>query len=478
MNVYLIGIGGIGMSALARYYKHAGAFVAGYDLTPTPLTRQLEAEGMAVHYQDNPELIPEVVRQDKAHTLIIYTPAIPAGHAEMNWLVAHDFQIIKRSVALGHIARDHRVLAVAGTHGKTTTSTLLAHILQSEGAGATAFLGGISKNYHSNLLLSHAPALVAEADEYDRSFHQLYPQWVVVTSVDPDHLDIYGSYQAVREAFRVFISHIPAGGALVIKHGVDLRPETDNVSPEAHARANGLQDGDYPIPVGPDVAVYRYDLDTPCDFYARNIRLQADGCGCFDLYLQGQWLLDCRLGIPGRVHVENAVGAAALAYLYGVPLVGIKRALASFQGVKRRMDIQYHSPHCTYIDDYAHHPEEIRATLASLRTWFPEHHITGIFQPHLYTRTRDFAAEFAQTLSLLDAVALLPIYPAREQPIAGITAHTILDHVTTADKQLITPEGVVTYLASRKREVIVTLGAGNIDTLVPVITDYLNSIHA
>lgn len=454
-NVYFLGIGGIGMSALARYYKHAGAFVSGYDLTPSALTRQLENEGIPVHYSDDPSSIPPEVCNNKENTLIIYTPAIPTEHKEWEFFRHYDFRIIKRSVALGHIAENHRTLAIAGTHGKTTTSTLLAHILQSSGEGCTAFLGGISKNYSSNLLLSRNPALVAEADEFDRSFLRLFPEFALITATDADHLDIYGTHAAVKEAFSQFASQIIPGGTLILKHNVDLQLRLrDNVS------------------------VYRYAANVPCDYYADNYRVEEDGSMLFHLHFKGECMPDCRLGIPGRLNVENAVGAAAMALSYGIAPMEVKKALASFRGVERRMDIKYQSKTCCYIDDYAHHPEEIRATINSVKEWFPDREITGIFQPHLYTRTRDFADEFALSLSLLDRVILLPVYPARELPIPGVNSEMILKLIPGKDKMILEPSEVKGFLRKEKPSVLLTLGAGNIDRLAGTITDTLKELNA
>lgn len=454
-NVYLVGIGGIGMSALARYYKHAGAFTAGYDLTPSPLTDHLQEEGIPVHFTDSVSQIPQAITEAPEDTLVIYTPAVPKDHQELAFFNSHGYTVIKRSAALGHIARNHQTLAVSGTHGKTTTSTLLAHILHHSGMGCTAFLGGISKNYHSNLLLSKGPTLVAEADEFDRSFHQLFPQEALITAADADHLDIYGTHEAVKEAFVQFASQITPGGFLVVKKGVDL-----------------------PFRLAAGVTLYRYAAQEPCDFYAANLRVEDGGFYTFDLYHNGTWLRDCKLGIPGQVNVENAVGASALALLYGVPPQAVREALASFQGVERRMDVRYLSQTCCYIDDYAHHPAELKATILSVRAFFPHRPITGIFQPHLFTRTRDFAPEFAESLSLLDNVVLLPIYPAREQPIAGVRSEIILDRITAPHKQILTPEEVLPYLTTTRPSVLLTLGAGNIDRLVPQIAHLLEEQHA
>jgi len=452
-NVYFLGIGGIGMSALARYYKNAGARVAGYDLTPSSLTDQLESDGMGIHYTDDPALIPEDFRKHPDKTLVIYTPAVPEKHKELLWLRENGFDTIKRSVALGRIARDHKTLAVAGTHGKTTTSTLLAHIMQVSGTGCTAFLGGISKNYRSNLLLSNNMFLVAEADEYDRSFLQLFPQTALITSADADHLDIYGSHRAVKEAFAQFASQIVPGGSLVLKKGVQL-----------------------PLTLQQNVNCLYYHYDNPCDFYATDHCIREGGIFTFDLILQDTLLKNCHLGIPGRINVENAVGAAALAYLSGISADAIKEALASFRGVTRRMDVQYHTKKYCYIDDYAHHPKEIQAAVQSVREWFPGEKITGIFQPHLYSRTRDFAPEFAQSLDLLDRVILMPVYPAREKPIPGVESEMIAGLLTVKEKEIRDATQIIDCIKKYKPGVLVTLGAGNIDRLVQPITECLKEL--
>ena len=449
-HIYFIGIGGIGMSALARYYKHAGVYVAGYDRTPSPLTVQLECEGIPIHYQDDIAQIPLPVLQNCGGALVVYTPAIPSDHKEWNYLKQKGFQSIKRSRALGLIADTKKCLAVAGTHGKTTTSTLLAHIFTHSGVGCTAFLGGISKNYQTNLLLSHSPYLVAEADEFDRSFLQLHPQMAVVTAVDADHLDIFGDYHAVQDAFTDFVSQITPHGALVVKEGVHL-----------------------PVPATAPFQQYRYALDQKSHFYASNIMVEEKGFYRFSLHLLDTVVADCRLGIPGRINIENGVAAASLAFLSGIAPDSIKASLASFAGVSRRFDIQVSNPHSVYIDDYAHHPAEVSAALSSIRGMYPKRKITAIFQPHLFSRTRDFADSFGESLSLADELILLSIYPAREEPIEGVTSKMVLDKVKLSNKQLIEKEYVVDFLRTHPTDVLVTLGAGDIDRLVPAIKSLL-----
>ena len=446
-HYYFIGIGGIGMSAIARYFHHRGFAVSGYDRTPSALTHALEAEGIAVHYDDDVTAIP----QDVAHTFVIYTPAIPEELGELQYVRAHGYALCKRSKALGEIARGQECLAVSGTHGKTTTSTLLAHILTQSGEGCSAFLGGISKNYDTNLLLSRNPVLVAEADEFDRSFLQLHPHIAVVTATDADHLDIYDDHAHVVEAFGCFTAQVDADGAVIVKHGVEV--------PLAQTAAR----------------VWRYAYDTPCDFYASDIVALPGGRFDFTLNYPGGRIEHCRVGIPGWVNVENAVAASAAALLHGTNPAAIREALATFQGVKRRFDIHIDTPRIAYVDDYAHHPNEIRAAISSIRNIFPGRKLLGIFQPHLYTRTRDFAADFADALSGLDALILLPIYPAREEPIPGVTSALILDRVTIADKILIPKEQLMEHLQGRDIDCLVSFGAGDIDRFIEPIESFLKS---
>lgn len=447
-NYYFIGIGGIGMSAIARYFNHAGHNVSGYDKTPSPLTAQLESEGIAIHYEDRPDLIPK----DVENTFIIYTPAVPSDLGEMQAALGGGYAICKRSRALGEIARGQECLAVSGTHGKTTTSTLLAHILTDSGEGCNAFLGGISKNYGTNLLLSENKVLVAEADEFDRSFLQLYPEIAVITATDADHLDIYADRAHVLEAFGEFASQVDPEGALIIKKGVEVPLE------------------------GVGAMVYRYSYDSPCDFYAADIKPLEGGYFDFTLVHPGGGIPHCKVGVPGWVNVENAVAASAIALLHGVTPEALKEALASFSGVKRRFDIHVNTPKCAYIDDYAHHPNEIRAAIGSIRNIFPGRRICGIFQPHLYTRTRDFADDFADALGGLDELIMLPIYPARELPIEGVCSEMILDKVKCSDKVLVQKDKLMETLRSRNFDCLVTFGAGDIDRFIQPIEDYLKTI--
>ena len=446
-HYYFIGIGGIGMSAIARYFKHRGFAVSGYDRTPSALTHELEAEGIAVHYEDDVTAIPV----DVEHTFVIYTPAIPEELGEMQYVRSHGYALCKRSKALGEIARGQECLAVSGTHGKTTTSTLLAHILTVSGEGCNAFLGGISKNYDTNLLLSKNPVLVAEADEFDRSFLQLHPHIAVVTATDADHLDIYNDHAHVVEAFGLFTAQVDADGAVIVKYGVEVPLEATKAK------------------------IWRYAYDTPCDFYASDITPLPGGRFDFTLNHPGGRLEHCRVGVPGWVNVENAVAASAVALLHGTDPEQIRAALASFQGVKRRFDIHVETPRIAYIDDYAHHPNEIKAAISSMRNIFPGRKLTGIFQPHLYTRTRDFAPEFADALSGLDALILLPIYPAREEPIPGVTSQLIFDDVRIDDKVLIPKEQLMDYLKDLDVDCLVSFGAGDVDRFIEPIENLLKA---
>ena len=443
-DIYFIGIGGIGMSAIARYYNFKGYRVSGYDRTPSDLTRALEEEGISVHYEDNTGLIPG----DSATTLVIYTPAIPSDMKELVYVREHGYRVIKRSAMLVEISRGQRCLAVAGTHGKTTTSTLLAHILTSCGEGCTAFLGGISKNYGTNLLMSHTPTIVAEADEFDRSFLQLRPEIAVITSMDADHLDIYSDLDHVREAFREFASQTT--GTVITRLGLDI------TSSDTKAR----------------VMRYSYD-DARADFYAGNIRCDDCGYFTFDLNWPDGVIHDCRCGVPGWVNVENSIAAAAIALTYGIRPDDIRNAIATFSGVKRRFDIHLNTPDCSYIDDYAHHPKELESAVSSIREMFPGRKLTAVFQPHLYTRTRDFADGFASALSAVDRLILLDIYPAREEPIPGVTSEIIFDRVTCPDKVMIPKTGLMTLLEKEPVDILVTFGAGDIDRFTGPITAML-----
>ena len=443
-NIYFIGIGGIGMSAIARYWKFKGLTVSGYDKTPSDLTAALEKEGIAVHYVDDVNYIPK----DIENTLVVYTPAIPDSLEELKYVREQGYSVLKRSQILGEITRGQTCLAVAGTHGKTTTSTLTAHIVTESGEGCSAFLGGISKNYGTNMLVSHRPTVVVEADEYDRSFLQLHPAVAAITAMDADHLDIYGDLAHVQEAFRKFASQV--SDTLILKLGLPVSQEDTKAK------------------------IYTYHTDDPrADFHAENIRLGALGHYTFDLvYPQGR-IDGIKAGALGRVNVENSVAAAAICLCHGVREEAIRSAIASFQGVQRRMDVHVNRQDLTYIDDYAHHPQELATTIASLRGIFPGRKITAVFQPHLFSRTQDFAKEFAQALSAVDKLILLDIYPAREEPIPGVTSELIFKDVTAPEKVMMHREDVLEALRGESLDVLVTFGAGNIDRLVGPITEML-----
>lgn len=432
------------MSALARYYKFKGFEVAGYDRTPSDLTAQLEKEGISVHYEDRPDLIPA----DKDNTLVVYTPAVPSDLGEMRKVTEEGYAVLKRSRTLGEITRGQRCIAVSGTHGKTTTSTLIAHILTETGEGCSAFLGGISRNYGTNLLMSKNETVVAEADEFDRSFLQLFPEIAIVTAVDADHLDIYGDYAHVVEAFKTFVSQV--SGTVIAKKGTPISAE------DTKAR----------------LLSYHY-TDTEADFCALNPK--ADGLGLFhyDLKWPGGIIKDIKVGAPGWVNAENSVAAAAACLVYGLEPEAVKAAIGTFEGVKRRLELHVNSPSLSYIDDYAHHPKELKSAISSIRDIFPGRKLTGIFQPHLFTRTRDFAEEFADALSGVDKLILLDIYPAREEPIPGVTSEIIFKDVTAPEKVLIKKEELMDYLSEEPLDVLATFGAGNIDRFVEPITKML-----
>ncbi|MBQ0096264.1 MAG: UDP-N-acetylmuramate--L-alanine ligase [Bacteroidales bacterium] len=443
-NVYFIGIGGIGMSALARYYKSKGFRVSGYDRTPSELTHALENEGIEVHYEDNVDFVPKDVKS----TLVVYTPAIPADMGELVYVNANGYRVIKRSRMLGKIAEGNHCLAVAGTHGKTTTSTLLGHILHNSGIGCNAILGGISKNYDTNLLLSDNDIVVTEADEFDRSFLQLHPEIAVITAMDADHLDIYSDIEHVHDAFRAFASQV--SGVLIAKTGLPI------ATADTPAR----------------LMSYSYD-NADADFYASDMVCDEFGHYTFTINHPGGKIENCRCGIPGWVNVENSIAAAAAAICYGVPEEEIKKAIECYSGVKRRFDIHVNNGKIVYIDDYAHHPEELAKAISSIRGMFPGRKLTAIFQPHLYSRTRDFAGEFAKSLSAADKVILLDIYPAREEPIPGVTSEIIYKDITADEKMLIRKEELMDTLAKEDIQVLVSFGAGNIDRFIKPITELL-----
>ena len=451
-KLYFLGIGGIGMSALARYFMHEGCAVAGYDRTATPLTARLEAEGAIVHYEDDLSLIPpQFLEKD---TVVVYTPAVPADHTEMCHFREGGYRMLKRSQMLGELSVGKFVMAVAGTHGKTTTSTLVSWLNHAAAGEGSAFLGGVSKNFDSNLVLGEGRRLAVEADEFDRSFLQLNPDVAVVTSADADHLDIYGTHEAVKEAFSQFIDRIKAGGALVMKLGVDVEVRNSNIK------------------------CYRYSFNEQTDFYATNLELQPTGHYKFDIVTPFGVVDNCTLGIPGWVNVENAVAAVSLFILAAkaedkaVDYDALRAALASFSGVKRRFEFYVNTPKAVYMDDYAHHPRELSAAITSVKKMFPERALTAVFQPHLYTRTRDLYVEFAEALSLADKVVLLPIYPAREEPIEGITTEIIAQRVT-APWSIVEREQLAEALKGMDTDVVVTFGAGNIDAYCDAVAEVI-----
>ena len=439
-RVYFVGIGGIGMSALARYFKYLGAEVSGYDRTRTALTQQLEQEGMIIHYEDSVALI------DRQADIVIYTPAIPKHHQELNYFIDHQYPLYKRSEVLGMISRERFTIAVSGSHGKTTVSGMITWILKDSGYDCTAFLGGICTNFHSNFVIGDNDVLVAEADEYDRSFMRLYPNITVVTAVDSDHLEIYGTQAEVENAFIEFGNKTEAGGLMVVKSTLPIIP---------HLREK----------------VWRYSLnDTTADLYAKHYDITLDGS---IVTLSND--IRFTLQYPGIHNIENAVAAVSVALQLGIAPEKISSALNNFKGIYRRFEKIYSDANTVYIDDYAHHPEEINMFLKSVREIYKGKKITAIFQPHLFTRTRDLADGFAASLDLADEVILLPIYPAREEPIEGVTADTILSRVKNANKQILSKEALLEKVKNSHFDVICTIGAGDIDKLVQPIAEILKS---
>ena len=445
-QIYFIGIGGIGMSALARYFHFAGFQVAGYDKVETTLTQQLSTEGIAVHYNDLHDQIPTAFK-DCATTLVVYTPAIKEL-GELDFFQTHQFDILKRAEVLGAITRSFQALCVAGTHGKTTTSSMLAHLLTDIGAGCTAFLGGIASNFNSNLVLNaQSPYAVVEADEFDRSFLQLSPFAAIITAADPDHLDIYGTPEAFKEGFRQFALRIDPNGYCLQKEGLNLSTLCQSKT---------------------------YALDSAtADFSAYNLRFE-NGFQVADFRIEKQTWTAVELGLPGSHNVENALGCVALLLELGFEQTAIRNALKYFKGVKRRFEYQVRKPNLIYIDDYAHHPQEINVLLSSIKAMYPGLPITGIFQPHLFSRTKDFAVPFAAELSALDHLILLPIYPARELPIPGITSDWLCEMSTARQKEVLDVSEVLAFAKHFNHGVLLTIGAGDIDRLVAPISQYLN----
>ena len=449
-SVYFIGAGGIGMSALVRYFLSKGKKVGGYDRTPSELTLKLIEEGADIHYEEAPEKIPGEFKNPES-TLVVYTAAMPEDHILLQYFRKHGFTIYKRAQVLGMLTRSSKGLCAAGTHGKTTTSTMTAHLLHQSPVGCDAFLGGISKNYGTNLLLSDNSAyVVIEADEFDRSFHWLSPYATIITSTDADHLDIYGTEEAYLESFNHYTSLIQPGGALIIREGIRLQPR--------------LQE---------EVRLYTYSSESG-DFHAENIRI-GGGEIIFDYVSPLGNILDVQLGVPVAINIENGIAAMALAQLGGVSNEDIKTGMASFRGVDRRFDFKIKTDKVVYLSDYAHHPEEIKQSILSMRALYGDKKLTGIFQPHLYTRTRDFYQEFADSLSLLDEVILTDIYPARELPIEGVSSQLIYDNLRPdIDKTLCKKEEVIDILKKKEIEVLMTLGAGDIENYAPQICEILN----
>ncbi len=456
--VYFVGAGGIGMSALARYFNILGKKVAGYDLTRTELTRKLEAEGILITYRDDVREIPVEFkaagrRQD---VLVVYTPAVQRSNKILEYFIDKGYSVVKRSKVLGDLVNQGRGVAIAGTHGKTSVSALVAHLLNRLPGGCNAFLGGIAKNYNSNLLVSqNSDLFVVEADEYDRSFLQLYPSLALITSMDPDHLDVYGSYEEMARGFSGFAGQVNEGGTVICKKGVPVSP-----------------------PAGGNMRFLSYAAGPDADYCAGNIRILTDGTALFDLTVPGNKYYDLVLGIPGRFNVENAVASAAVALNCGLDEAGIREGLKSFGGILRRFDIRINRPGCVLIDDYAHHPAELEACISATREIYGNRRITGVFQPHLYTRTRDFAAGFARSLEALDDLVLLDIYPAREEPLEGVTSELIFDKVDITSKVMCARQDLPRVIEEMNTDVVIVMGAGNVDVMVEPVMEVLLSKYA
>lgn len=448
-SFYFLGIGGVGMSALARYFKAKGKDVWGYDRTATDLTREMEAEGIPIHYEENAELVRREMESkgiSPGSLLVVITPAVPQEHEELIYFKKNEFQLKKRAEVLGMITKDTFTIAVAGTHGKTTTSSLIAHILRTAGIDCSAFLGGITQNYHTNILIGQSRTTVVEADEYDRSFLTLHPDIAVITSVDADHLDIYGDKKVMHESYDLFAGQLKPHGKLIMKKGV-----------EAAVKKEGRQS-----------SVISYSLDGNTDLHAKNISVQK-GAFQYEISDKGRIIKDVSLGIPGRHNIENSIAAVAAVREIGVDDAAIKKALSTFKGVKRRFEYHIRRNDLIYIDDYAHHPEELKACIGAVRELYPGKKITGVFQPHLYTRTRDFADDFAKSFELLDELILLDIYPAREKPIPGIDSAMLLSKTRLKVKKLCTKENLLNEIKKSRPEILLTAGAGDIDLFVEPI---------
>lgn len=468
MNYYFLGIGGIGMSALARYFKQRGDTVSGYDRTESELTRQLVAEGIPVHYADDPTLIPDGI------DLVVYTPAVPQQTAEFQYLLQKGVPMEKRSQVLGELTRGKKCLAVAGTHGKTSTSSLVAHILSHTDMGCSAFLGGIAKNFNSNIVVNNeSEYVVVEADEYDRSFLQLHPYCSVITATDADHLDIYGTHENLLEAFRQFASQTDPDGCLVVKQGLPLMEDADE-----HESSQGEEHHHHhaaiPSVTAKIVTYTAHGIEA--DYYPWNVR-NYNGNIYFDLRTPKGVIYDLELPNTSLYNVENAVAAAAMVMSLGVDEHQLRYGFKTYEGVRRRFDYRIKTKDLVMIDDYAHHPQEIAACLESVRYLYPGKRVVGIFQPHLYTRTRDFADQFAEALSILDELVMLPIYPAREKPILGVTSSMVLRKIDSLSKYLCTPDQVLELVPALCPDVVVTMGAGDIDRLVPRLEKVLKEIE-
>ncbi len=454
-GIYFLGIGGIGMSALARYFNAMNMNVCGYDKTPTSLTDELIKEGMRIHFEDDISFFQNHIKASKEEVLIVITPAIPKDNGELNYFLNQGYSIKKRAEVLGLITQNTYTLAVAGTHGKTTTSSILAHLLKSANKDCSAFLGGISRNYNSNFLLSEnknglGPTVV-EADEYDRSFLTLHPDITIITSVDADHLDIYSEHKYLKESFELYAGQIKNGGFLISKKGLDI------TFPQSNSYKN-----------------FTYSLSEEADFYGKNIRVES-GYYVFDLMSKIENIKDIHFSFPGIHNTENAIAAVAAAQLFGLTPSEVKQALSTFKGVKRRFDYRIKSEQLIFIDDYAHHPEELKACINSVKELFPGKKVTGIFQPHLFTRTRDFADAFAESLDMLDETILLEIYPARELPLEGVDSQMLLNRMKNTKKSLCSKALLVDVILSKNCEIILTLGAGDIDKLVEPLEQALRN---
>ena len=473
-SLYFIGAGGIGMSALVRYFLAKGKKVAGYDRVESALTKELNAEGAEIHYEDNTDLIPTVFK-DKTQTLVVWTPAVPNDHSELTFFRENGFEIMKRAQVLGEITRTTRGLCVAGTHGKTTTSSMIAHLLKQSKVNCNAFLGGILKNYDNNLLLSETSDLtVIEADEYDRSFHWLSPYMAVITSVSPDHLDIYGTEAAYKEGFSHFASLIKENGVLLMEENVDIELRLQKgVKVYRYSCHPALDAGSPEKPVNAYLGIAGQARNDSVSFYAQNIRIN-NGEIFFDFVTPERIIPDIQLGVPVKINILNGVAAMAIAYLNGISDDELRTGMASFQGTKRRFDFHIKRDDLVLIDDYAHHPDELAASISSVRLLYSHKKLTVIFQPHLYSRTNDFYKEFAKSLSLADEVILIPIYPAREEPIPGVSSQMILDLVTSPEKRLFSKTELLEQVKKNKYETLLIAGAGDVELLVEPIKNSLN----